>query len=75
METTRRSLVKSLSWCVWATMITMVVAFVITGETTFAIEIGLLDTVIKFVSYFGHERIWVRIPYGKVPKENADYKI
>ncbi len=75
METKRRSLVKSLSWRVFATMITMGVALVVTGKLDFAIEIGLLDTTIKFATYFAHERMWVRIPYGRSKEENADYQI
>lgn len=74
METKRRSLVKSLSWRVWATVITMTVSFLITREIAFAIEIGLLDTTIKFFTYFAHERMWLRIDYGIV-REDPDYRI
>jgi adenylylsulfate kinase len=73
-ETRRRSLVKSLSWRFFATLITMTVAFGITGKVDFAIEIGLLDTTIKFVTYYAHERAWLRIDYGR-PKKPPDYQI
>jgi len=76
METKRRSALKALSWRVWATFITFLVALFITGETRFAIEIGLLDTTIKFVTYFFHERVWVKISYGRIDKEKVpDYQI
>lgn len=75
METKRRSLVKSLSWRVWATMITMLVSFIITREVGFAIEIGLLDTTIKLFLYFAHERVWLRIPYGLGRETDSDYQI
>jgi adenylylsulfate kinase len=75
METKRRSLVKSLSWRVWATFITMIVSFAITREVAFAVEIGLLDTTIKLFLYFAHERIWVRIPYGLTREAESDYQI
>lgn len=76
METKRRSAVKALSWRIWATLITFFVALVITGETSFAVQIGLLDTIIKFVSYFAHERVWVRIRWGHVEeKKSPDYQI
>ena len=64
METRRRTIVKSLSWRFFATIITTLVAYGITGELTFAIEIGLLDTSIKLFSYYLHERAWLRIGYG-----------
>ncbi len=74
METRRRSIVKSLSWRVFATIITSLVAYRITGEITFAIEIGLLDTSIKLFAYYAHERTWLRIDFGN-PKKKTDYQI
>lgn len=73
METRRRSLAKALSWRVFATLITMTVAFSLTKEIAFAVEIGLLDTFAKIAIYFAHERIWQRIPYGKL--KAPDYEI
>jgi uncharacterized membrane protein len=74
METRRRSLAKSLSWRFFATMITALVAYAVTGEADFAFKIGLLDTTIKFVVYYGHERVWQRISFG-LPKKQRDYQI
>ncbi len=74
METRRRSIVKALSWRVWATLITFFVALAITGETAFALEIGLIDTSAKLFIYFLHERMWLRIKYGRVP-DPGDYSI
>jgi uncharacterized membrane protein len=73
METKRRSLAKALSWRVFATLITMTVAYFVTGEVSFALEIGAVDTLLKVFVYFGHERVWHRIPYGKI--ESVDYQI
>lgn len=75
VESKKRSLVKALSWRFIATFITMVVVFVLTGELIWAVEIGLADTAIKFAAYFGHERIWVRIPYGLPKPPSGDYQI
>ena len=65
MESTRRSIVKALSWRLLATAITTALVFAFTGEGTFAATIGLSDTCIKLFVYFGHERLWNRIPYGR----------
>ena len=73
METKRRSLAKALSWRVFATMITGSVAFALTGKAGFAVQIGLIDTVIKIFVYFGHERLWHRIPYGRI--DAPDYEV
>ena len=73
METKRRSLVKALSWRFVATFITMGIAYLVTGKLALALEIGLLDTTIKFAAYFGHERLWLRIRYGRLSAD--DYQI
>jgi uncharacterized membrane protein len=65
-ETRRRSVAKALSWRFLAGIITTCVALAMTGELGFAAEIGLIDTVVKLLIYFFHERIWNRIDYGRV---------
>ena len=73
METRKRSIAKALSWRVFATMITVLVVFILSGRLVFAAKIGLLDTLIKLVVYFMHERMWLRIPYGRY--QETDYQI
>jgi uncharacterized membrane protein len=73
METKRRSLAKAISWRVFATLITTAVAYALTSEIRFAMEIGALDTGAKLLIYFAHERVWQRIPYGKL--DSPDYQI
>ncbi|MEM9489611.1 MAG: DUF2061 domain-containing protein, partial [Myxococcota bacterium] len=74
MDSKKRSLAKALSWRFIATFITALVAFVLTGELLFAVEIGLLDTTIKFAAYFAHERLWLRIRFGR-HEQQTDYQI
>ena len=69
MESTRRSIAKSLSWRILATLITSAIAYAVTGKGEFAAAIGLVDTGVKFFIYFGHERLWNRIPYGRLEKQ------
>jgi uncharacterized membrane protein len=73
MESTRRSIVKALSWRILATIITASLAFVITGELEIAAKIGLADTVIKLGVYIGHERLWNRVTYGR--QQQPEYHI
>lgn len=65
METTRRSIAKAASWRFLATIITTAIALAMTGKWEFAATIGVADTVTKFFIYFGHERLWNRIDYGR----------
>lgn len=69
MESTRRSIVKALSWRFMATAITTGLVYAVTGQGEFAAGIGLADTSIKLFIYFGHERLWNRIPFGRVERE------
>jgi len=69
MESTRRSIAKALSWRIVATIITSVLVYLFTGKGEFAATIGLVDTTIKFAIYFGHERLWNRIPYGREERQ------
>ena len=74
METTRRSIVKAISWRLVATAITSGIVYLLTGRGEFAATIGLVDTGVKFLVYFGHERLWNRIDYGRL-KPEPDYTI
>jgi len=69
MDTNRRSLAKALSWRLLATIITSSIVFAITGQGEFAATVGVADTVCKFFIYFGHERLWNRISYGRKKPE------
>lgn len=73
METKKRSIAKALSWRLLATAITTLVVLVVSGELVFAAKIGFLDTSIKLGVYFFHERLWLRIPYGRY--HETDYQI
>ena len=68
MESHARSIVKALTWRVIATGVTVCVAWFILGDVSHALEIGLLDTLIKVGAYYGHERMWDRIALGKEKK-------
>ena len=64
MDTHSRSLLKTVSWRLTATVITAGVTFVLTGRGDLALTVGLVDTGSKFVIYYLHERIWSRVRYG-----------
>ena len=37
--------------------------------------VGFYDVVLKLVIFFIHERVWDRIPYGKIISEKYEYRI
>ncbi len=66
MESHVRTITKTLSWRFIATLITFSVAWLVTGKFTFAVEIGVADTLIKLGAYYFHERLWIRVKFGKL---------
>ncbi|MCB1647808.1 MAG: DUF2061 domain-containing protein [Pseudomonadales bacterium] len=64
-ETHLRSLAKALSWRITATLTTGIIAYFITGDFMTALTIGGIEFVIKFAIYYGHERMWEVVPFGR----------
>lgn len=73
MDLPKRTMVKSLSWRMLATLITATVAWIITGRLRFAASIGVVDALLKFGVYYMHERAWNRIGYGR--EKPPEYQI
>jgi len=73
LETRRRSLAKAISWRILAAIITGCVALAMTKQLDFAAKIGLIDTTVKLLIYFLHERAWNKINYGRV--RTPDYEV
>lgn len=65
MESTKRSVLKALSWRFLASVITGIIVYCVTGELESAAGIGAIDTFIKLAVYVGHERVWNHIPFGR----------
>lgn len=73
MESHVRTIMKALSWRLLATCITFAVVWFVTGKLTLAAGIGVADTLIKLGAYYFHERLWIRVKFGK-PKR-PEYEI
>ncbi|NIA06269.1 MAG: DUF2061 domain-containing protein [Actinobacteria bacterium] len=73
METRSRSIAKALTWRVTALGITMTVVWIASGSMELAASVGLADTVIKLGAYYGHERFWLKVGFGRA--KPPDYQI
>ncbi|WP_114577314.1 DUF2061 domain-containing protein [Saliphagus sp. LR7] len=60
----RRAVVKTLCYRLFMVLITVGVAFFVTGNTADAISIGLVTNVAKTFTYYGYERVWDHIAWG-----------
>ena len=63
-----RSILKGLSWRFVATATIIALAYWKTGDISFALELGAIEFVIKFLLYYAHERLWQLVPRGGVRK-------
>ncbi len=61
-ERNRRSILKAVSWRVLGSVDTFVLSAFITGSFRLASSIAVVEVLTKTVLYYGHERVWLRIP-------------
>jgi len=60
----KRHLLKAITWRLVGSFTSFVIAYVITGDMSMGIMVGGADTVIKFIIYYIHERLWYRSRFG-----------
>jgi len=61
-----RSLVKAVSWRLTGSVDTMIISFLITGQLRWALTISGVELFTKIGLYYAHERIWEKLPLGRV---------
>jgi uncharacterized membrane protein len=68
METHRRSIAKAVSWRIVATLTTMLLVFIFTGNLVASGGVGLTEVLSKTVIYYLHERAWNATGFGRTSK-------
>ncbi|EDZ62343.1 Adenylyl-sulfate kinase 2 [Sulfurimonas gotlandica GD1] len=64
-ETNARSLFKGISWRILATTTTIILVYMFFNRLDLAIIAGIIETILKVALYWGHERVWHKIRWGK----------
>lgn len=64
-ETNKRSIFKGITWRVVATTTTILIVYVFFGRLDLAIAAGFIETFLKVGLYWGHERAWFKIKWGR----------
>lgn len=64
-DTSIRSLAKAISWRVTGTIDTFIISWIITGHALLASGIAFTEIMTKIFLYWGHERVWNKIKWGK----------
>ncbi|RLC88978.1 MAG: hypothetical protein DRJ03_00010 [Chloroflexi bacterium] len=60
----RRHLVKSITWRVCSTAVTVLIAIAVTRDVNVGLIIGPIDLVVKVVLYYWHEKQWSKTTWG-----------
>ena len=66
METHMRSVVKAVSWRIIATLTTILLVFIFTGNLVISGAVGLTELFSKLGIYYLHERLWNAIGFGRI---------
>ncbi len=65
MDKPIRSLLKTISWRIMATLTTMLLVLVFTGNFVLSGEVGIVELVVKIAAYYLHERAWNLVSLGR----------
>lgn len=64
-----RSILKGVTWRVVASLTTMLIVFIATGDLYLVASVGAADVTLKIFFYYLHERLWGRVKWGWVGTE------
>ncbi|WP_049907229.1 DUF2061 domain-containing protein [Halovivax asiaticus] len=64
LQARSRTLVKTVVYRILMVIVTVTVAFFVTGNVTDAATIGLGTNVVKTGTYYGYERVWAHVDWG-----------
>jgi len=67
-ESRLRSVLKAFTWRIVASITTISIAYIVTGDLSAAGAVGILDFIFKLLLYYFHERIWQLLPRGSIRK-------
>ncbi len=71
-ETPLRSIVKSISWRIVATLTTVSIVYLFSGDATFALSVGGVEIIAKLLIFFLHDRAWNLSSWGIKKAESGD---
>lgn len=57
----KRHLAKAVTWRVLATLTTIIIAWLVSGDWRIGAQVGFFEFFAKMALYYGHERAWYRL--------------
>jgi len=59
-----RTIAKTISWRVIATVSTMLIVYVYTRELALMLGVGVIEITFKLILFYTHERLWSNSRWG-----------
>ena len=63
-KSNKRHILKTFSWRAIGTLDTIVLAWMISGDSTIGLKIGVAEVITKMILYYLHEKVWYKSNYG-----------
>jgi len=63
-DSNKRHIIKTFSWRGIGTLDTIIFGWLLTGNTTTGLKIGIFETISKMLLYYIHEKLWYKSRYG-----------
>ena len=60
----KRHLAKTFTWRLTATLTTMVIAWIVSGDPLTGLTVGGIEFFVKMPIYYFHERVWFKSNFG-----------
>ncbi|MCK5176312.1 MAG: DUF2061 domain-containing protein [Candidatus Aenigmarchaeota archaeon] len=67
MDTHKRTIVKTITWRIIATLTTVLTIYFWTNDWSLALGSGLVANALKTIFYYIHERAWNLTDFGRLP--------
>ena len=64
-DTTKRTVIKTMTWRVLGTASTFFVSYLVTGSWSVSSGIAIIQMVVNTVLYLAHEKAWNAVRWGK----------
>ena len=61
----KRAIAKTMTWRVIASLTTLLIAWMLTGDLLIGASIGSIEAIVKIFLYYFHERIWNNVNWAK----------
>ncbi len=65
IESSIRSIVKTITWRITGSLATFLISYWITGNLTMSSTIAIIQVTANTILYYLHERVWNKISWGR----------